>query len=81
MLLERRKKFYTTLKLPGDTLGNDFTRLTEYKSKDASKKWPRFEHVIDLLNGALELQRSKGVTVQEEVPYDVSDDLDENLEE
>ena len=75
------KEILHDIEATGDTLGNDFTRLTEYKVKTRRKKWPRFEHVIDLLNGALELQRSKGVTVQEEVPYDVSDDLDENLEE
>ena len=75
------KEILHDIEATGDTLGNDFTRLTEYKVKTRSKTWPRFEHVIDLLNGALELQRSRGITVQEEVPYDVSDDLDENLEE
>ena len=46
------KEILHDIEATGDTLGNDFTRLTEYKVKPRSKTWPRYEHVIDLLNGA-----------------------------
>ena len=68
------KEIYTTLKLPEIRWGT-ISQGSQNTVKTRRKKWPRFEHVIDLLNG-VKLQRSKGVTVQEEVPM-MSDDLDE----
>ena len=75
------KEILHDIEATGDTLGNDFTKLTEYKVMTLKKKWPKFEDVIDLLNEALEIQRSEGVTMKEEDPCDVSVGLDENLEE